>query len=232
MHGDLVVVDDVPGEFAERVIEAFHGRPNDAFSLAVSGGDTARACYERLADDAGTQIDWWKVDVYWGDERCVPARLAGVELPPGPGGAARAGRRGQRQLPDVLRRGRRSLPAPPRRARAPRRRPPRPGRRRPHGLALPRLDGARRRPGPAGRDERGSERAQPAPTHDAHLRRHRARPAGARHGHRRGEARGAGPRRRRRSRLPRQPRARATGSSGSPIERPPARHRGTDPGRR
>jgi 6-phosphogluconolactonase len=72
VHGDLVVVDDVPGEFAERVIEAFHGRPNDAFSLAVSGGPTARDCYQRLAEDAGTQIDWWKVDVYWGDERCVP----------------------------------------------------------------------------------------------------------------------------------------------------------------
>lgn len=72
MHGDLVVVDDVPGEFAERVIEAFHSRPNDGFSLAVSGGETARRCYERLADDAGSQIDWWKVDLYWGDERCVP----------------------------------------------------------------------------------------------------------------------------------------------------------------
>jgi 6-phosphogluconolactonase len=72
MYGDLVVVDDVPSEFAERVIEAYHGRPNDGFSLALSGGGTARRCYERLADDAGTQIDWWKVDVYWGDERCVP----------------------------------------------------------------------------------------------------------------------------------------------------------------
>lgn len=72
MHGDLVVVDDVPGEFAERIIEAFHRRPNDGFSLAVSGGDLARRCYERLADDAGSQIDWWKVDLYWGDERCVP----------------------------------------------------------------------------------------------------------------------------------------------------------------
>jgi len=72
VHGDLVVVDDVPGEFAERVIESFHARPNDGFSLAVSGGETARSCYERLADDAGSQIDWWKVDVYWGDERCVP----------------------------------------------------------------------------------------------------------------------------------------------------------------
>lgn len=72
MHGDLVVVDDVPGEFAERVIEAFHSRPNDGFSIAVSGGPTAKDCYQRLADDAGSQIDWWKVDVYWGDERCVP----------------------------------------------------------------------------------------------------------------------------------------------------------------
>jgi 6-phosphogluconolactonase len=72
VHGELVVVDDVPGEFAERVIEAFHSRPHDGFSFAVSGGSLARDCYERLADDAGSQIDWWKVDVYWGDERCVP----------------------------------------------------------------------------------------------------------------------------------------------------------------
>ena len=72
MNGELVVVDDVPGEFAERVIEAFHSRPGDSFSLALSGGDTARTCYERLAVDGAEQIDWWAVDVYWGDERCVP----------------------------------------------------------------------------------------------------------------------------------------------------------------
>jgi 6-phosphogluconolactonase len=72
MHGSLVIVDDVPSEFAERVIEAFHSRPADMFSLALSGGETARRSYERLAAVGGTQIDWWKVDVYWGDERCVP----------------------------------------------------------------------------------------------------------------------------------------------------------------
>lgn len=72
MNGSLIIVDDVPGEFAERVIEAFHSRPNDTFSFALSGGNTARQSYERLAADGGTQIDWWKVDVYWGDERCVP----------------------------------------------------------------------------------------------------------------------------------------------------------------
>jgi 6-phosphogluconolactonase len=72
MNGSLVIVDDVPAEFAERVIEAFHSRPNDTFSLALSGGETARQCYERLAAAGDTQVDWWKVDLYWGDERCVP----------------------------------------------------------------------------------------------------------------------------------------------------------------
>jgi len=72
VNGELIVVDDVSGEFAERVIEAFHARPGETFSLALSGGDTARRCYERLAADGAAQIDWWQVDVYWGDERCVP----------------------------------------------------------------------------------------------------------------------------------------------------------------
>ena len=72
MQGELVVVDDLPGEFAERVIEAFHGRANENFSFALSGGDTARRCYERLADVGAEQIDWWHVEAYWGDERCVP----------------------------------------------------------------------------------------------------------------------------------------------------------------
>ena len=55
MNGSLIVVDDVPGEFAERVIEAFHARPGEDFSIALSGGDTARSCYERLATVGGSQ---------------------------------------------------------------------------------------------------------------------------------------------------------------------------------
>ena len=72
MNGELVVVDDVPAEFSRRVIEAFHNRSDEAFTFAVSGGSTARRCYERLAAEGADQIDWWQVDVYWGDERCVP----------------------------------------------------------------------------------------------------------------------------------------------------------------
>ena len=72
LNGELIVVDDVASEFAERVVEAFHTRPGESFALTVSGGGTARRCYEKLAADGADQIDWWQVDVYWGDERCVP----------------------------------------------------------------------------------------------------------------------------------------------------------------
>jgi 6-phosphogluconolactonase len=69
--GELCLVDDVAGAFSAAVVEAFQNRSADPFSIALSGGQTARACYERLAVDAHS-LDWWKIDVYWGDERCVP----------------------------------------------------------------------------------------------------------------------------------------------------------------
>jgi 6-phosphogluconolactonase len=76
VNGELLVVDDVTTEFSERVIEAFHTRPGEDYSIALSGGRTARECYERLAEVGAEQIDWWQVDAYWGDERCVPPNHA------------------------------------------------------------------------------------------------------------------------------------------------------------
>jgi 6-phosphogluconolactonase len=73
MFGELKIVDDVPGAFATHVVDAYRERVGPDFSIALSGGDTARFSYERLAADASEQIDWWQVDVYWGDERCVPS---------------------------------------------------------------------------------------------------------------------------------------------------------------
>ncbi len=43
------------------------------FVLALSGGATPGATYVRLAqDDLAGQVDWARVHVFWGDERCVP----------------------------------------------------------------------------------------------------------------------------------------------------------------
>lgn len=68
LNGELRVVDDVPSAFAELVRERA-GRASP-FRIALSGGETARACYEVLMRTGG--IDWAGVECYVGDERCVP----------------------------------------------------------------------------------------------------------------------------------------------------------------
>ncbi len=69
-NGELEVTDDVPGAFAAQVRQAFAARPGERFVVFLSGGPTARRCYERLATDPG-DIDFGALDVFMGDERCV-----------------------------------------------------------------------------------------------------------------------------------------------------------------
>ena len=68
----LTPVDDVAPAFSEAVHEAFAARPGPRFALVLSGGPTAQACYELLAETPTDDIDWSLVDVYVGDERLVP----------------------------------------------------------------------------------------------------------------------------------------------------------------
>jgi 6-phosphogluconolactonase len=42
------------------------------FSVALSGGSTPKAMHNLLASKYKDQIDWNKVEIYFGDERCVP----------------------------------------------------------------------------------------------------------------------------------------------------------------
>jgi 6-phosphogluconolactonase len=72
VNGELIVVDDLPAAFAARVIAAYADRPDDLFGLALCGGNTARPCYECLAAQSVDAIDWLSVNIYWGDERCLP----------------------------------------------------------------------------------------------------------------------------------------------------------------
>jgi 6-phosphogluconolactonase len=61
---EVVAVDDVATAFADLVVRE---RPR---TIALSGGGTARRCYEALAARSG--IDWPSVVVLFGDERMVP----------------------------------------------------------------------------------------------------------------------------------------------------------------
>lgn len=74
MHGSVELVESVPDAFARLVAEALSGPGGSRFSLFLSGGSTAEQCYRRLAELSGSsrKVEWRDVDVYLGDERCVP----------------------------------------------------------------------------------------------------------------------------------------------------------------
>ncbi len=70
--GRCLVVDDVPLAFAEAFAGAFTARPTERWVVALSGGPTARRCYETLASRP-SEVVWPEVTVLMGDERCVDA---------------------------------------------------------------------------------------------------------------------------------------------------------------
>jgi 6-phosphogluconolactonase len=70
-----------PREMAESAAELLAGavaqavREAGAFRLALSGGSTPRTLYELLSEPAfASRIPWGRLQIYWGDERFVPAR--------------------------------------------------------------------------------------------------------------------------------------------------------------
>ena len=89
MNGTVTVVSSVADAFADLVAARLARKRDRPYSLFLSGGETARQSYERLArltapgspdggqstaDDAAHRVavDWTTVDIYLGDERCVP----------------------------------------------------------------------------------------------------------------------------------------------------------------
>ncbi len=69
MNGTVRLVGSVPDAFADEVVRDLAGFPDGA-TLVLSGGGTAAECYTALAARGG--LTWHAVDVYLGDERCVP----------------------------------------------------------------------------------------------------------------------------------------------------------------
>jgi 6-phosphogluconolactonase len=56
--------------FIEQAAKAIDER--DQFLTALNGGSTPTRLFQLLATDYHEQINWDKVHIFWGDERCVP----------------------------------------------------------------------------------------------------------------------------------------------------------------
>lgn len=59
---------------AERIVRLVNAtlEVNETFSLALCGGSTPYPVYELIGKEFASSIDWKRVHIWWGDERCVP----------------------------------------------------------------------------------------------------------------------------------------------------------------
>jgi 6-phosphogluconolactonase len=65
---ELVIVDDA-NEVAAVTAQRLARAAQEGGNVVLTGGRTPKQAYEQAAKDAP---DWSKVEVWWGDERCVP----------------------------------------------------------------------------------------------------------------------------------------------------------------
>jgi 6-phosphogluconolactonase len=71
LPGAAAVAEEAAREFARGAEECLRDRA--VFRVALSGGSTPRALYERLARSPfRSRIDWDRIRFFFGDERCVP----------------------------------------------------------------------------------------------------------------------------------------------------------------
>ena len=57
--------------FAEDLVQWLGDQPGESVNISLSGGSTPKLLFEILARDFADKIDWSRVHLFWGDERCV-----------------------------------------------------------------------------------------------------------------------------------------------------------------
>ena len=71
VHDAAALAEAAAAQFVQAANQALARQ--DRWAVALSGGATPQAAYQRLAaPDLASQVDWARVHLFWGDERCVP----------------------------------------------------------------------------------------------------------------------------------------------------------------
>jgi 6-phosphogluconolactonase len=56
--------------FSENLLKL--SRESEKFNIALSGGNTPKFIFQKIAADYKNKFDWNRIHLFWGDERCVP----------------------------------------------------------------------------------------------------------------------------------------------------------------
>lgn len=56
-----------------QLLKLFNQRTKQKFSIALAGGNSPKVFYQKLSSPQyNSQLDWKQIQLFWGDERCVP----------------------------------------------------------------------------------------------------------------------------------------------------------------
>jgi len=64
--------EELASAFCSELEQLINSNINDFFNIALSGGNTPKIIFKILSSDYKNKINWKKVKLFWGDERCVP----------------------------------------------------------------------------------------------------------------------------------------------------------------
>lgn len=68
-------LDQLTNYFVSRISDQLLKKaPGQYFSVALSGGSTPTAIFKIITEKYKNKIDWSRIVLFWGDERCVPPR--------------------------------------------------------------------------------------------------------------------------------------------------------------
>jgi 6-phosphogluconolactonase len=70
-----IIISDSIEELSEQFAQLLLNKLNESknyFHVALSGGSTPKIVYKYLSENYRSKIDWGKIKLFWGDERCVP----------------------------------------------------------------------------------------------------------------------------------------------------------------
>ena len=61
-------------EFCKELVNEINTqlKEKDKINIALSGGNTPNAIFKELAASYKEKLNWEKINLFWGDERCVP----------------------------------------------------------------------------------------------------------------------------------------------------------------
>lgn len=64
-------VEDLSEQFAQILLDGIRNK-DGYFHFALSGGSTPKSVFKYLTEYYKDKIDWNRIKIFWGDERCVP----------------------------------------------------------------------------------------------------------------------------------------------------------------